>query len=61
LYAIRSGIVHAGNKEVSEESYDIFISYIRNVIMKLLVVQPYCSCTSVENLYEELKKIKYSA
>ncbi|GIC75347.1 HEPN domain-containing protein [Moritella sp. F3] len=61
LYSIRSGIVHAGSKDVSEESYAIFVSYIRNVITKLLVSEPYCSCNTVESMYEELKKIKYSA
>lgn len=61
LYEIRSGIVHAGTKDVSEESYSIFVSYIRNIISKLLISEPYCSCNTVDALYEELKKIKYSA
>ena len=61
LYSIRSGVVHAGSKEVSEESYSLFVSYIRNVITKLLVSHPYNSCSTIEDLYEELKKIKYGA
>ncbi len=60
LYSIRSGVVHAGSKEVAYEDFELFILYIRNVIMKLITSQDYAECTTIEGLYENLKKIKYS-
>ncbi|WP_299660671.1 HEPN domain-containing protein [uncultured Psychromonas sp.] len=60
LYSIRSGIVHAGSKEVASEDFELFISYIRQVIVQLITSKDYEGCTTIENLYDKLKQIKYS-
>lgn len=60
LYSIRSGIVHAGNKEIDLKDYQIFIQYIRGIIQKLLTDESLLSCKSIEDLYSLVKRIKYS-
>lgn len=60
LYGIRSGIVHAGDKEVAPGDYNLFVQYIRIVIAKLLTVDALIKCNSVEELYAHLKNQKYS-
>lgn len=60
LYGTRSGIVHAGDKEVAAEDYNLFIGYIRMVIAKLLTNDALAKCNNVTELYAHLKYQKYS-
>lgn len=60
LYGLRSGIVHAGDKDVDLKEYEIFINYVRGVIQKLLTDTDFGQCKNVEEMYSKLKRIKYS-
>jgi len=60
LYSIRSGIVHAGDKEVAASDYNLFIQYIRLVIAKLLTEEAFIKCNTIEDVYSVLKHMKYS-
>lgn len=60
LYGIRSGIVHAGDKEVAAGDYNLFIQYIRLVIAKFFTNKNLVKCNTVEEMYAHLKYQKYS-
>lgn len=60
LYSIRSGIVHSGDKDIDKKDFEIFIYYIRLIVQILLTNPQYAECETIEELYEYLKRQKYS-
>ena len=60
LYALRSAIVHSGDKNISKEDHESMLSVARSVIGKLITSEKLKKIVSIEALYELLKQTKYS-
>lgn len=60
LYGKRSSIVHAGSNNIDSDLIHKILAYSRYVILRLLNDDEYNKLTSIESLYEYLKRKKYS-
>jgi len=59
-YGIRSSVAHAGKQDVEQQDLEDFMLLVRHSIGKLLSTPALQTISSVEGLYEYLKKSKYS-
>lgn len=60
LYSQRSAIAHSGDSDVSEADLQQLMYFGRSVISRLIGSSSLLSISSVQDLYERMKDVKYS-
>jgi hypothetical protein len=60
LYSKRSAIVHSGNDIINTNILNTIVNYSRHIILELLNNEEYKNINSVKDLYDLLRKKKYS-
>lgn len=60
LYGIRSKVVHAGSKNISEADYFSLLDIARSLVMKLTTSKPLLTIRTPEEFHRYLKQLKYS-
>lgn len=61
LYGVRSAIVHAGRKGLSQEDYYELLDYTRTIILDFFRKDRLRECTSVADLHNLIRGVKYTA
>ena len=56
LYAIRSGIVHNGQFQVTDADLSVARYLTKSCLIKILVEEPFCSMQSIEKFAQELEE-----
>jgi len=60
LYTIRSNVVHLGARNIEMHDYYKFFFYVKDIIVKLLLIDKYKGIKSSSELHSLIKRIKYS-
>jgi hypothetical protein len=60
LYTIRSNIVHLGTRHIEIQDYYKLFFYVKDIIVKLLLIDKYRGLKTSSELHSLIKKIKYS-